>query len=63
MVIRPVDPADTEALAQLGLAAWRKGIKPHVLPERARVVEEQNPFLLFLRVCWEKIGMAKRIVP
>ncbi|AWI60585.1 GNAT family N-acetyltransferase [Sinorhizobium fredii] len=49
IVIRPALPAEVDTLAHIGLAAWRKGIKPLVPAEVALAIEEDNPFVPFLR--------------
>lgn len=40
---------EEEKLAEIGLAAWRKGIKPLVSKDVAARIESDNPFLPFLR--------------
>ncbi|MEY9784576.1 GNAT family N-acetyltransferase [Sinorhizobium fredii] len=49
IVIRPALPDEVDTLADIGLAAWRKGIKPLVPAEIALAIEEDNPFVPFLR--------------
>ena len=47
--IRPARREDVETLAEIGLAAWKKAIKPLVPAEVAERIEIDNPFWPFLR--------------
>lgn len=47
--IRPARPDDIDVLAGIGLAAWKKAIKPLVTADLARRIEGENPLLSFLR--------------
>ncbi|TCN33036.1 GNAT family N-acetyltransferase [Sinorhizobium americanum] len=49
IVVRPALADEVEVLARLGLSAWRKGIKPLIPAEVATAVEQDNPFVPFLR--------------
>ena len=49
IILRPAREIEIEALAELGLSAWCKGIGPHVSPDVVRRVTQNNPFLPFLR--------------
>ncbi|MEM9497413.1 MAG: GNAT family N-acetyltransferase [Pseudomonadota bacterium] len=46
--VRPARPEDVPALAEIGLAAWRKGIGPLVSADIAARIETSNPFVPFL---------------
>jgi [ribosomal protein S18]-alanine N-acetyltransferase len=46
--IRPARSDEIDVLAEIGIAAWRKGIKPLVPAEVAARVESGNPFVPFL---------------
>lgn len=48
IVVRPATSEEVDALAQIGLAAWCKGIKPLVPTEVAIAIARDNPFLPFL---------------
>ena len=52
--IRPASSDEVDALAGIGIAAWKKGIKPHVAAEVAARLENKNPFVPFLH----KLGTA-----
>jgi len=47
--VRAARPEDIEALAEIGLAAWKEAIKPLVAADVAKRIENNNPFLPFLR--------------
>ncbi|ACP22983.1 acetyltransferase (plasmid) [Sinorhizobium fredii NGR234] len=59
IVIRPARPDEVDALAHIGLAAWRKGIKPLVPAEIALAIEKDNPFVPFLRQIGSSIVVAE----
>jgi ribosomal-protein-alanine N-acetyltransferase len=59
IVVRPATKDEVDALAQIGLAAWRKGIKPLVPSEVAIAIEQDNPFLPFLREIGSSILVAE----
>ncbi|PDT43556.1 MULTISPECIES: GNAT family N-acetyltransferase [Sinorhizobium] len=59
IVVRPALADEVEALARLGLSAWCKGIKPLIPPEVALAVEQNNPFLPFLRDMRSKVLVAE----
>ncbi|NSZ66056.1 GNAT family N-acetyltransferase [Agrobacterium tumefaciens] len=41
----PARAGEEAELAEVGLASWRKGIKPHVDDAVAARIEDQNPFI------------------
>ncbi|WP_348520082.1 GNAT family N-acetyltransferase [Agrobacterium tumefaciens] len=43
--MRPARAGEEAELAEVGLASWRKGIKPHVNDAVAARIEAQNPFI------------------
>ena len=47
--IRPAQIGEIQELAQTGLAAWLKGIGTHVPDSVRKRIEQDNPFLPFLR--------------
>ena len=47
--VRPAKPEELDELAKVGLASWRKGIRPLVTAEVADRIETNNPFLPFLK--------------
>ncbi|MBO9473589.1 GNAT family N-acetyltransferase [Shimia sp. R10_1] len=46
--VRTACPEDFQALAHLGLEAWKRGIGPLVAPSVVAKMERANPFLSFL---------------
>ncbi|THK37520.1 GNAT family N-acetyltransferase [Ensifer sp. MPMI2T] len=58
-VIRSAMPHELEALAQIGLSAWCKGIKPLVPASVAAKIERRNPFLPFLRELSSRVLIAE----
>ncbi|MBB4189821.1 GNAT family N-acetyltransferase [Sinorhizobium terangae] len=58
-VIRSAMPHEMEALAQIGLSAWCKGIKPLVPAPVAVKIERSNPFLSFLRELGSRVLIAE----
>lgn len=56
--IRAATPADLEALAEIGLAAWRRGIQPLVPESVVARVTAKNPFLPFLKAMGPRILVA-----
>ncbi|MCA1404792.1 GNAT family N-acetyltransferase [Ensifer sp. IC3342] len=59
LVIRAAMPHELEALAQIGLSAWRKGIKPLVPVHVAVKIELSNPFLPFLQELGSRVMVAE----
>lgn len=59
IVVRSARSDDVNALAEIGLAAWRKGIKPHVPVAVAMALEQNNPFLPFLRELGSRVLVAE----
>ncbi|PDT45665.1 GNAT family N-acetyltransferase [Sinorhizobium fredii] len=59
IVIRPALPDEVGTLAHIGLTAWRKGIRPLVPAEVALAIEEDNPFVPFLRQMGSSILVAE----
>ncbi len=49
VTVRPARPSELRELADIGLAAWKKGITPLVSAEVAARIEKNNPFIPFLR--------------
>lgn len=45
-------------LAQLGLAAWCRGLKPLVPPATSRKIEKENPFIPFLEAMGSRVLVA-----
>ncbi|MCA1442819.1 GNAT family N-acetyltransferase [Ensifer sp. IC4062] len=58
-VIRCAMPHELEALAQIGLSAWCKGIKPLVPAPVAAKIERSNPFLPFLQELGSRVLVAE----
>ena len=56
--IRAAESDEVETLARIGLAAWRKGLKPHVPDTVAARIERGNPFLPFLREMGSRVLVA-----
>lgn len=59
MLVRSARPHETDALAQIGLAAWQKGIAPLVSVNVAAAIEQTNPFLPFVRELGSRILVAE----
>ncbi len=59
IVVRPALSDEVDALAHVGLAAWCKGIKPLVPAEVALAIEQDNPFVPFLRQMGSSILVAE----
>jgi len=57
--VRPAKEGEIAVLAEIGLASWRKGIKPHVADEVILRIERQNPFIPFLRDLGPRILVAE----
>lgn len=57
--VRPARVGEEAELAEVGLASWLKGIKPHVNEAVASRIEGQNPFLPFLRQLGPQILVAE----
>lgn len=53
--VRPVRADEAEALADIGLAAWKQGIAPHLPPAVVERVIRDNPFRPFLAQCRDRI--------
>lgn len=58
-VIRSAMPHELEALAQIGVSAWCKGIKPLVPAPVAAKIERSNPFLPFLQELGSRVLVAE----
>ena len=56
--IRAATHSDLEALAEIGLAAWQRGIQPLVPQSVAARVTAENPFLPFLKAMGSRILVA-----
>ncbi|MCZ4091951.1 GNAT family N-acetyltransferase [Sinorhizobium psoraleae] len=59
LVIRTAMPHELEALAQIGLSAWRKGIKPLVPEPVTAKIEHGNAFVPFLRELGPRVLVAE----
>lgn len=59
MLVRAALPQEADVLAQIGLAAWRKGIKPLVPAHVSAATEQKNPFLPFVREPGPRILVAE----
>lgn len=59
VTIRPAQAGETDVLAQIGLAAWRKGIEPLVTAQVAARIDQTNPFLPFLRELGARVLVAE----
>ncbi len=59
MLVRSALPHEADVLAQIGLAAWRKGIRPLVSAHVAEATEQTNPFLPFVRELGPRILVAE----
>ncbi|MDQ4404931.1 hypothetical protein RBU00_00035 [Rhizobium sp. AN63] len=57
--MRPARAGEEAELAEVGLASWRKGIKPHVNDAVAARIEGQNPFIPFIRQLGPQILVAE----
>lgn len=57
--VRPARTEEDAALAGIGIAAWRKGIKPHVPAHVAARIEAENPFLPFVRELGSRLLVAE----
>ncbi len=57
--VRPARAGEEAELAEVGLASWRKGIKPHVNDAVAARIEGQNPFIPFIRQLGPQILVAE----
>lgn len=59
MLVRSALPHEADALAQIGLAAWQKGIAPLVPANVAVSIGQTNPFLPFVRELGSRILVAE----
>ncbi|WEX86061.1 GNAT family N-acetyltransferase [Sinorhizobium garamanticum] len=59
LVIRPALLEEIDALADIGLSAWLKGIKPLVSAQVAAKIAASNPFLPFLRELGSRVLVAE----
>ena len=59
IVIRSAKTDEVNHLARIGLAAWSKGIKPHVPEHVSREIEKENPFLPFLHELGSRVLVAE----
>ncbi|MGK9199818.1 GNAT family N-acetyltransferase [Sinorhizobium meliloti] len=59
ILVRSALPQEADFLAQIGLEAWRKGIKPLVPAHVAAATEQNNPFLPFVRELGPRILVAE----
>lgn len=57
--VRPARLDEEAELAEVGLASWRKGIKPHVNDAVASRIEGQNPSVPFVRQLGPQILVAE----
>lgn len=58
VAIRAATASEVENLARIALAAWCRGLKPHVPDVVATKIERENPFLPFLRQMGSQILVA-----
>ncbi|WP_026617972.1 GNAT family N-acetyltransferase [Ensifer aridi] len=59
ILVRSALPDEADALAQIGLAAWRKGIKPLVPVHVAVKIGQSNPFLPFVQELSSRVLVAE----
>jgi [ribosomal protein S18]-alanine N-acetyltransferase len=59
ILVRSAIPDEADALAQIGLAAWRKGIEPLVPVHVAVKVGQSNPFLPFVQELSSRVLVAE----
>ncbi|UIJ70497.1 GNAT family N-acetyltransferase [Aurantimonas sp. HBX-1] len=59
MIIRNARSSELEALAAVGLAAWRKGIAPLVPAHVAAKLSQTNPFVPFLKALGTNVLVAE----
>ncbi|MBP2233718.1 ribosomal-protein-alanine N-acetyltransferase [Sinorhizobium kostiense] len=59
LMIRPALPQEKDILAEIGLTAWLKGIRPLVSAEVAARIAASNPFLPFLQKLGPRVLIAE----
>lgn len=59
LMIRPALPQEKDTLAEIGLSAWLKGIRPLVSAQVGAKIGASNPFLPFLQELGTRVLVAE----